>query len=168
MDQALVKEFATVLGAIGGSRCWGVAAGPTTGSVLNLHMGRQIPRQQPIPNPHLPEALRLYDGEFGLLVECAWRIETDDRIACSWLESEEDVGIRDTAISLMTDQAVLSVNAQLPFMDLVVRFSNAHTLKLFCDQTEPDSDNYVIFTTRYSYIVTAGGILLREAKHQRV
>jgi hypothetical protein len=46
----------------------------------------------------------------------------------------------------------------------VVPVGSNHVLRLFCDQNEPDSDNYVIYTPQYSYIVSRGSQLLRESK----
>jgi hypothetical protein len=162
--ESSVEQFTSAVRGIVGKRCWGVAAGPATGSVLNLHIGDLIPRPWPIPNPELPESMRDYDGEFGLLVECAWRVETAGRIICSWLECESDAERREMCVRLLTGQEIENIEVRQPFLDLAVLFRNDHVLRLFCDQTEPECDNYVVFTPHDSWVVVQGAKLQREPR----
>ena len=63
-----------------GVPCWGAACGVGTGSRLELLLGAQIERDRPVRNSHLSHDVRNFEGEFGLFVECAWRVERANSI----------------------------------------------------------------------------------------
>jgi hypothetical protein len=87
-SQKMLADVRQLLGQV----CWAVAAGKGTGSVVNFHLGHKIPRQRPIPNPHLHKDLQLNKGEFGIMVYCAWRLEQGSSVICGAGKSNENEG----------------------------------------------------------------------------
>ena len=161
-------EFLTDLRKLHGLECWGVLAGEGTGSQVTLDFGRKIERARPLRNPNLPESLRHFKGEFGVFIQnCAWRLDSD-RIVCSSKTPNDNQGAMVRGLRMLIGQHVVTTTAMLPGHDLVIEFSKAHTLRLFCDcfDQERDGDNYSLHSLDRVFTVNAGGVLSLESRRR--
>jgi hypothetical protein len=159
-----VNEFITTIHTLVGKECWGITAGERTGSVIDLDFGKKIHRKHPGPNPALPADLRLDDGELGMFIECAWRLDAADRVICGWGESGAEGGPLGRGLQLIVNKIVERVSIEQPAFDLALHFENGLVLRVFCDQTESaeDSNNYVLFTPDHYYVVSNRSKLIRK------
>ena len=151
-----------------GLECWGVVAGEGTGSHVTLDFGRKIERARALRNPTLPESLRHFKGEFGVFIQnCAWRLDAD-RIVCSSKTPNDNQGAMVRGLQMLIGQHVVTATATLPGHDLVIEFSGAHTLRLFCDcfDQERDGDNYSLHSLDRVFTVNAGGGLSLESRRR--
>lgn len=139
-----------------GKECWGIIAGKGTGSFVNFEIGHKIPRKKVIENPSLGKALRNYEGEYNLSLECAWRLDSDKEVICGAWDDNSKGGKMLEGLNLLVGRRITRISLSKPSWDLTVEFSDALTLKIFCDQTnEKDrNDNYMLFTP--AEIITVG------------
>ncbi len=143
-----------------GERCWFVSAGPNTGSVINLHFGKRIPRIYP-GSRQSKTPRRGVIGSIQLFVECAWRLDSADSVVCGCRDSSLPDGEMLSGLSLIEGQKVMDVDLRLPSCDLSVAFANDLRLGIFCDQVNPvdQGDNYWISTPSYSVAVGVRSVL---------
>jgi hypothetical protein len=137
-------EFDAKLSLLTGQECWSVIAGSGTGSTIHLAFGRRIPRRVPVNNSILSEAERIYEGEFDLFVECAWRLERSNVVLCGSTDDDRNDGPMVIGLQQVVGGVVASVEVSKPIPDLILRFTGDLCLRVFCDQTNPDTnyDNY--------------------------
>lgn len=165
MEKELIEEFLMAINALIGKACWGIAAGPNMGSVIDLELGEKIPLRQP-GSSALTNDLCYYRGEYTVMIECSWRLDAKDRVICGWAESNLEDGVLSHGLQLVLNQTVENVTVDPVTFDFSLYFSNALTLRGFCDQTDASaqSDNYTLFTPRYSYVITKKSNLTREER----
>lgn len=149
------NEFLLVLQHLIKKECWGFVAGKGTGSVIVLDFGNKMKRDRPLKNPHLTQEQRENSAELSLLVQCAWRLDANDRVVCGAWDSNEVDGPMLTGLQEIVDRAVCSVVADVPSMDLTLRFDGGMCLKVFCDHVNVDEaeDNYIFYTPTRTFIV---------------
>jgi len=161
-------DFLNELRKLQGSECWGVVAGEGAGSHVTLDLGLKIERARPLRNPKLPEALRHFKGEFGVFIRnCAWRLDAD-KIVCSWKTPNDNEGAMVCGLQSLVGQRVVAATATLPAYDLVIEFSGASKLHLFCDcfDSDRDGDNYSFHSANQVFVVGAGGVLTLESRRK--
>jgi hypothetical protein len=130
-SQKMLADARQLLGQV----CWAAASGEGTGSVVNFHLGQKIPRQRPIPNPHLHKDLQLNKGEFGIMVYCAWRLEQGSIVICGSGESNSNEGSMIKGLDNLTGRNIKSLSIFPPAFDMTIGFENECVLKVFCDMT---------------------------------
>jgi hypothetical protein len=111
-------EFARVIAELPGRSAWRSKAGAGTGSIFTLQFG-------------LPLVEDEQEGEFSLMVSCAWRIVDAGRISCSWHEDSETVlapALRQLWYSGEVTEATLSTLG-----DLTIQFANGQSLQIWND-----------------------------------
>lgn len=164
MDAKIVDEMRVSLHRLLHQECWGIGAGEGTGSVLNLHIGEKLLRQTPVANPYLANDLQKYEGEMGLFIECAWRVDSDVEVMCGSGESNINHGLMIEGLGKITGHKIEHFDLLLPAYDLILHFSNSLTLRVFCDQTEltGENDNYSIFFPEVIYVVGSRSEVRRE------
>lgn len=169
MEEDFVEEFMATAHMLVGKMCWKIVAGTNTGSVIDLHLGKKLPVRTPIHPALATDPCSHYQGELGVFIECAWRLDAEDRIICGWGEDFSVEGPLGKGLHRIVDQEVEQVSVHQPAFDLALHFSNALVLRIFCDQTEPseESDNYVLFTVKYSYVISNRSKILREERSDR-
>jgi len=132
--------------------CWAVIYGRETWPNLSMHFGEKIPRNRPLPTA-VREDVKFFDGEFGLYVECTWRLETETSIIGSSRQPiVEDAPVLDVLGSL-ENQLVSQVELQMPGMDLTLRFDDGVALRVFCDEIDDSRSNFSFFFPRGSITV---------------
>ena len=147
--------------------CWGIGAGEGTGSHATLHFGQKIPRGRALRNPILTEALRQYTGEFVIFIQnCAWRLDSECEVICTSKSPNANDGEMVRGFQSLVGKNVVSVLMAPPAGDLVVEFSRAMKLSLFCDCFDQDSDrdNYSFHNPRRVLIFGARGNVRSEAR----
>jgi hypothetical protein len=134
MTQKTAVTTADVIHALLGKPCWYVSCG-AVGSTFELAFGKKVPRQQLIRNDEHAEEFRRFEGEANLLVWCTWRLDESTRPVTS--SDDADEGIFRT-LPRLTGAVVADVLVEMPGWDLVIRFSNDLTLRVFCDHVPGD------------------------------
>ncbi len=135
-----------MLDSLKGQACWSVIAGAGTGSAVRILIGGKILRAKPVPNPKLSAIERVYDGEMDLFVTCAWRLERTGEIVCGSTDDDRNDGPMVSGLSQMVAKRVVSIEVSEPLPDVAIEFTDGLCLRLFCDQTnlETDDDNYSV------------------------
>lgn len=128
-----------------GQPCWSVIAGRGTGSIVAIDFGPKVKRPRPVSNPYLTPEQREFVGAFSLLISCAWRLDGSKGVVCSWMDENVDGGRMLGGLHQLPGGYVTIVAVAQPAYDLTLTVNQGLTLRLFCDQTEPGSNNYVFF-----------------------
>lgn len=151
-------DLSQELNALVGELCWGIVAGPGTGSHISLTFGEKRPRQRVLTNPHLSEDQQRCEGEFILYVTCAWRLQGPGRVICSSASSNVEGGPLQKGLKRLVGDVVNEVSVRPPAFDVEVRFSSGLVLLVFCDisDDEEEEDNYSLFTPTDILTVSGG------------
>jgi hypothetical protein len=157
----LVASLTAALQEMVGHDCWGVIAGKS--SVVGLHIGPKLKRAQPVQNPLLSAELREYDGQYGIMIMCAWRLDTPTEVVAGSGDPAAG-GPTSTGLDRITGKRITAIAIAPPAMDLVVSFEGDLTLKVFCDGTDvaDDSDNILVFSPSGAHGVGARGAITLE------
>lgn len=105
---------------------------------------------------------RQFEGELGLYVECAWRLDSADAVVCgsgtAELDPDEIGRIRGTTIE--------RVDLTRPSFDCAMFLLQGLVLRLFCDQTEVDDavSNYSLFTAETIFTVGPRSALVKAPR----
>lgn len=148
----LEKLFINAIGKLNGKICWSIIGGSER-SDISIKFGKKIPRKKPIPNIHLTDDEKLYEGEYSFLIECTWRLESNDKVLHSWMDASPQNKLLQKRLKRLINSKVKKVEVSLPFYDLSIYFSNSLCLKIFCDQTTDEYDNYSFYTPGKVYTV---------------
>lgn len=148
---------------------WHVGAGPSTGSVITMEIGGKRTLKVPLTNPQVTEERRLFEGEFGLFVECPWRVTTKTALVCSWSDDSAVDGPMVAGLNnSLIGSRIESVDVAPVTMDLALHLSNGTSFTLFCDAANSDDDNYSVIHHNYIHIVGPAGKVGREARSDDV
>lgn len=124
-----------------GRPCVGAVAQPETDGDLLLDFGGWQDYEES-PNSRLLSTER---GKWSLMVCCPWRLDGPGAPVCDWRsvahpdrqEAEEHLALEGMTVEALT--------LEQPGMDLVVRLSRGHVLRVFCDsEGKADECWYVI------------------------
>lgn len=162
-----IEELRFAVEDLANKRCWGIAVGGLAPYVVSLCMGKKIKRQIQIKNPILPLDQQMYDGEIALLVDCSWRLDSTNGVICSWIEANREPVSIASKLEILRDKSIESADLSLPGMDICINFSGALALRVFCDRMSSgeDSDNYILYTPEWNYVVGVGSQVTREPRH---
>jgi hypothetical protein len=177
-----LRRLLSELACLEGKKCLWYWAGESTGSVINVEFGKKIKRMKPIgtvlkqirpPNLTLTDEQREqreYEGEMILLVESAWRVDTDDGVLCGSTDSNCPGCDMQLGLEQLKGQTVKSVHILAPALDLTVIFEKNLILRVFCDQTNLYSrvDNYSFFNNDRAYIVGPRGAVEVEERNRPI
>ena len=132
---------------ITGSPCWGIVA--CDGNPLSLHFGKKILRVRTIKNEHLTHEEQKYEGEYGLFIKCAWRLDAEDKVLCGALSEHHEMF---EELESLRGQIVRRVKLDFPAYDLHINFKSGHTLHIFCNIMEDEEySNYTFFLRRIGW-----------------
>src|SRR5258708_1968370 len=84
MNKNIPEELASLLPSLKGIECRYVSCGGAAGSTFQLSFGGKVRRPVPLKNVGHSEEFRQFEGEVGLLVWCAWRLDAPDGPLTSW------------------------------------------------------------------------------------
>jgi hypothetical protein len=156
MNKTIPEELAKILPSLTGLECWYVSCGGAAGSTFQLSLGRKITRAVPLRNTAHSEEFRRFEGEIGLYVWCAWRLDGSDGPLTSWDDTNESV---DRGLNELIGSCIVSLEIFPPVWDLNIRFSNSLSLRVFCDHVpgSPSFDgNWDLRTERLSIAIGPG------------
>jgi hypothetical protein len=160
-----IDEFETLMRNLTGLLCWNIHAG-AVGSLIGLHLGEKVPLKQPLPFPNtsLTPDEHKYRGEYILYVEdCPWRLESTDSVIALWTDSNAPDGPIIAGMQRLIGHKIEQLEVLRPGLDLVIRFTNGLTLRIFPDQADPDEgDNYALSLVDKTYVVAARSTLYIE------
>lgn len=161
------EELRSAMANLANKRCWGLAVGGLAPYVVSLCIGKKIKRQIQIKNPVLPLEQQMYDGEYALLVDCSWRLDSTKGVICSWVEANKEPVSVASKLEILRDKTIESTDLSLPGMDICIHFSGSLTFRVFSDRmsSDDDSDNYILYTPEWNYVVEVGSHLTREPRH---
>jgi hypothetical protein len=124
-----------------GKPLWATLVGGCTGSILGLRFGKKLKKARPTPNPHLSRIVRYYNGEFSMMIFCAWRVERDSKIICGTGDCNERGELTVEGIRILHGKRVRSVHVgKIP--DLCIDFDAGYKLRLFCDTKTSNKKSY--------------------------
>jgi hypothetical protein len=69
-------------------------------------------------------------GELALIIDCPWRLDDADEPLCGWHDDEDHIIHQ---VAHLIGARVESVELRRPGFDLILRFIEGHTLRLFPD-----------------------------------
>jgi hypothetical protein len=156
MDSAIPDELAVISPLLRGLACWYVNSGGAAGPTFQLALGGKRPRSVPLTNCAHPEAFRNFEGEAGLYVWCAWRLDGPDRPVTSWDDSDASI---EAGLVQLIGNKIEAVEISPPAWELTVRWSNSLCLRVFCDHVpgDPSFDgNWDVQTQSFSIEVGPG------------
>ena len=110
--------------------------------MMTIELGGPVERGGPVKNNYISETLRNFRGEYCVFVEgCAWRLDQNDAVICGWHEEEKIIRQK---MQVLAGQTLLKAELSTSVLDLELLFDGGYVLRLFCDLTEGDLDNYSI------------------------
>lgn len=143
----------SVLNQMIGAACWSVLVSDGLENGATLSLGDQIERILPLEAPNLTEAQRDYIGAYELAIaDCTWRLDSPDKIVTSW---SDDLALKREFLAYLLNQPVAAWEITWPGLDLTLHFANELSLRLFCDQTDPQDsgENYALLSPDYLFSV---------------
>jgi hypothetical protein len=126
-----------IIEAVRQKECWYVDIGGFAAHTFSLHLGRRFKRPSPVGRD-LTAEIALYDGEVNIYVWCAWRLDGPTAPLSSWDDTELSIV---EALQRLKGETILEATINTPAWDLDVVFSNALTLRVFCDHV-PGQPSY--------------------------
>jgi hypothetical protein len=156
MNKNIPEELARLSAALKGLECWYVSCGGAAGSTFQLTLGGKVRRPVPLKNPAHSEEFRQFEGEVGLFVWCAWRLDGTDGPVTSWDDTNESV---EAGLKKLIGSRIDAVEVVPPAWDMNIKFSNSLCLRVFCDHVpgEPSFDgNWDVRTREMSIAVGPG------------
>jgi hypothetical protein len=156
MNKNIPEELATLIPSLRGLECWYVSSGGAAGSTFQLTFGGKVRRPVPLKNPGHSEVFRQFEGEVGLFVWCAWRLDGTDGPATSWDDTKEAV---EAGLERLIGSRIDAVEVIPPAWDMNIKFTNSLCLRVFCDHVpgEPSFDgNWDVRTQNMSIAVGPG------------
>lgn len=166
MSKNIKSDFLENLKRLNKTKCWGAFAGEGTGSNFSLSFGEKKLRKKELKNKHLSEKGRKYEPELSLFVTCSWRLDSETSILCSSKENNSNTGSMVRSLKKVIGKRVMDINVFEPAFDLIITFDGGLSLKIFCDETDPDEDfdNYCFFYKDKTYAVINRSELFFEEK----
>lgn len=151
-----------------GKNCWSIIAGPGTGSMVSIAVGRQILRQRPIRNPTLSALQREFDGEFKVFIQDAdWRLEDRGEAICSSKDTNDADGPMLSGLNRLVGKTVLSAAPLGKDGDFELMFDENLRLLVLCASTADasgDGANYSLHDLEKVVSVLEHGQVVIESK----
>lgn len=160
-DEGTVFALEVDLQRLVGMPCWSIMV--SAGAHVLLDFGQKLLRVPILFDQTLTEEQRMYKGEASLFIEHAvWRLEHQGTIIGSWRDSRHPSGTMQSRLGQCHGKVIEHVTLLRPGLDLLVQFTAGLALRIFCDQTNTDHDNFTYFMVGNSYTVGAYSQLRSE------
>jgi hypothetical protein len=161
LDGHLRKQLRQALGTLAGQECIAALGGAGTGWNISLHFGDRIVRQPLLTNPQLTPAERVYEGRFGLFIECSWRLSDSSSMITASGDAVAGPERMSSRLERLVGHRIVSAYLADRFPDFELRFDDDLCLAVFCCNSE--TDNYSYFGEHQVLIVGEDGRLRKEA-----
>jgi hypothetical protein len=138
-----------------GRECWYVACGGCVGTSFQLALGKRVQRAKVLTNPVASPDYRQFEGEFGLLVWCSWRLVRPG-FGMTSSEDEKDVR-RDELLRSVSGRAIADVDIRNDWQ-LWIKFDDQSELTVFADNVGPSAvidTNWEAWSLKWRYSVTS-------------
>lgn len=146
------EEFAQVMVRMSGCRAWRSAAGAGTGSIFTLQLG--------LPLEHDDQ-----EGEFSLMVYCAWRIVKAGQVLCTWHEDSSTVLA--PALQTLWDCGEVTGATLSEWGDLTIQFQNGQQLQVWNDAPFTQGECWSVgYQGRGYYVVEAPSQFVYETNNE--
>lgn len=167
MNEKIPDELDRAVSTLAGLECWAVHCGGAAGSSFQLALGERIPLPAPAKKTKHSDSLPQVEGEAGVLVWCAWRLDSTDGPVTSWDDTDESV---DRGLNKLIGSRIVSVEVLPPVWDMNMRFSNSLTLRVFCDHVpgSPSFDGNWDLRTESGSIAVGPGVQVRSEPRSAV
>jgi hypothetical protein len=157
MATDLSQDIKTYVHSLCGLRCWHVSVGGgCTMPTFQLALGEKVRRARPLMNRHQPEEYRQFEGEFGVLVWCPWRMDSPQGPVTSWYDTEEHICEH---LRRLVGAKVRAASVSGPGRDLRITFANRLTMCVFCDKIAGDptwDGNWEMWGHGQQLVIAAG------------
>lgn len=153
MTQNKFQLLETTLNALVGLPCWGVIVRGGLENGAAIQLGNQIPRPTPLNAPKLSEKQQHYRPAYELnIADCTWRLDSPNAIVTSWSDEPD---VQQQQLETLTTTHIRAWEITWPGLDLTLHFDNERSLRLFCDQTDPETggDNYTLQSPHYHFTI---------------
>lgn len=117
MTRAALEHQAEISRELHGMRCSQVSVGADEALILDFGALNETPDGQ-------------LAGTLALGIECPWRIDSPETAVIGWEDIEEDIV---QFATVLIEAAVTEVEIRRPGFDLILRFTNSHSLRVFPD-----------------------------------
>jgi hypothetical protein len=144
---SMQSQLLDTLQQLKGKTIWSMMAGPSHGSAIGFDVGGRRKLRTPLTDPDLPEERRLYEGEYALFIQCAWRFERGGEIVCGSRSRNDRYDDMAVQLECVVGVAISEVRVEFPFFDFSLQFGDIDArLSVFCDEVDPDDrmDNFFI------------------------
>jgi hypothetical protein len=138
-----------------GKPIWDVMAGPVHGSTLILQIGACRRRKVPLTNLYASEKRRSFEGEFVLVISCAWRFSLGERVVCGSLSRNDSDGDIVGGVTQLLDRTIVAVDVDRTFLDFSLKVGGGE-LSVFCDEVDLQSGHTNYHVTLENSIVVVG------------
>jgi hypothetical protein len=123
-----------------GAGCWSVMVPGGLENGLTLSLGDKVPRPAPLNAPNLTAEQQAFWGAYELIIaDCTWRLDSPDVIVTSW---SDDAPAQRERLAHLIGTVIGAWEITWPGLDLSLHFDNALSLRLFCDQTDPQDSGH--------------------------
>ena len=128
--------------------------------MMTIELGGPIERGGSVKNNYISETLRNFRGEYCIFVEgCAWRLDQNGTVVCGWHEDEKIIREK---IQVLAKRKLSKAELTSSTFDLNLFFDGGYVLRLFCDLTQGDMDNYSVRFPSGWYSIQPSSKLTRE------
>ena len=146
MEPLLFQELQKIVRGFQGKSFWALFAGGSTGSHFIFEVGGCVPRHRPVARPDLPDAQRLFYGEYSLYVVGTWRIRGTSEFQTSWRDEGAHSDRMVRGLESLLHVPIVSADVHLEGLDLSIGFGNGVALECFVDRVDADGlENYSVF-----------------------
>ena len=165
--QDIITELEIGLRSMVGKKCWGTFGGYGTGSRFVISCGAYVKDpDMMLRSELLLESDPVVNGEYGLFIECAWRIDSAHEVLVSGqallMRGSTEFNMQAIeATQVLVGREITGCSLGHPGLDMNLEFGEDLTLRIFCDQTR-DDDNYTLFAREDAFVVGERSILRRE------
>jgi hypothetical protein len=145
------RRAAEITAILLGRRCWDVACGGSVGTTFQLALGRKLLRHPGVGKPRRWRS-GPYEGEFGLLVWCSWRLASPKGPVTS---SEDESPALIEGLRRLVGRRTCRVSFAEGWY-LRVDFTGGLTLTIFPDHVGPQAifdGNWEVWTPELHYSV---------------
>jgi hypothetical protein len=162
----LERSFRRELRKLVGKKMWGFVGGTPCGSRFTAEFGAKLPGYVPVKNPNLSRLQQTHEGELGLFVECAWRIDRRKRAVCGCWSDNTKSGPMRRGLRQLVGKKVSRVLIGEGIPDLELEFSHGLVMRIFCDQTNTydNTANYSLRNRERVFVVGCMGVLHLEER----
>lgn len=167
MINKLHKEFLTDLKKLVGKPVWGIVAGSGTGSVVSLMIGKKIPLDKKLSNPHLTPDEREFEGEFSFLIQAPWRLDEGLNVLAASYQDNAKGGPMLKGLERIRNKVITEVVCISAGLDFALIIDGIYTLDIFCANFGETDDFYTFFTPEKSYTIRMEGKILVEDRENR-